>query len=281
MGASHPFAATVEKINAFSPYFQLSVGAPPDESWLRADRLLSDPDRLTATIRGQHLKRSYLTLRDVAISYFDCYQWYVGAAAISAFLADERVPDVGAENVALKFDADGWVAGIALIDAHFTCLPDDPAATHLDARVLSDRDALREYAARSIYTHVSQLAAPLRKAAGGISEQSLRLASANSQSGLVLSILQEAGQPVLAEAEAHAFALALPFPAKARLFEVECDGERKVFVNGSVCCHWYLEPENPDKSYCNNCPKVPLSKRIERLRTRMREAHREKLNEAA
>jgi hypothetical protein len=274
----HPIDATVAKINAISPYFQLSVGTPPDASWSRASVVLTDPDWVATTIGRLYAKRGYITPRNLAASFYDGYQWYVGTAAISGFFAHARVPDVGVDNVALKFDDDGWVTGIALIDGRFACLPDDPAATHSDARVFPDRRALREHAARMVYAHVNHLAAPLIDAAD-VSEQSLRLASANSISMLALWILQQSNQPALAETEAHAFAAAMPFPAKARLFEVECDGERAVYVNGSVCCHWYLDPENTERSYCGNCPKVPLPKRIEVLRERLREERREKIGE--
>jgi hypothetical protein len=274
----HPIDATVTKINALSPYFQLSAGAPIDASWTRADALLGDPDRVATTVGRLHAKRGYVTPRDLATSFYDGYQWYVGAAAISGFFADARVPDISTDNVALKIDDEGWVVGIALIDARFACLPDDPAAAHPDARIFADRAALREHAARSIYAHSNRLAALLIDVAG-VNEYSLRLASVNSIATLAIWILQQAKQPALAETEAHAFAAALPFPAKARLFEVECDGERAVYVNGSVCCHWYLDPENTERSYCGNCPKVPLKKRIEVLRDRLREERREKTGE--
>jgi hypothetical protein len=265
----HPFDDTLGKINSFSPYFQLGLGLSEEPGWACADALLADPDWAAAQLAKQHARRSYKTFKSVATGFYDHYQWYVGAAAIGAYIADARVPDVGAENIALRFDAEGSLAAIALITPSFTCLPDDPAAGMAGVVSLPDRDALRAYAARSIWAHVSRLIAPLH-AASGVSEQTLRRASVNSQAGLVLWILQQSKQPALAALEARAFGAALPFPAEVRLFEVECDGVCETFLNGSVCCEWNLDPENPGGAYCANCPKVPMSQRIEVLRATLR-----------
>jgi len=61
----------------------------------------------------------------------------------------------------------------------------------------------------------------------------------------------------------------LPFPARLRYFEVECNGECELHLDGSVCCHWYLRPDNEKGQHCANCPKVPIPKRIEVLRGHM------------
>jgi hypothetical protein len=264
------FDVTLAKINSFSPYFQLALGMPDEPGWARAGALLADPYWTAAQLAKQHAKYSYKTFKNVATSFYDSYQWYVGAVAVGSFVADARVPDVGAHNIAVKFDDDGALSNIALITPNFACLPDDPAAGQPGVVTLADRDALRAHAARAIWEHVSQLIGPLQ-AAAGVSEQTLRRASVNSQAGLALWILQQVKQPALAVAEARAFGAALPFAAEVKLFEVECDGERETFLNGSVCCDWNLDPENASGAYCNNCPKVPMPKRMETLRVYMRE----------
>jgi hypothetical protein len=82
-------------------------------------------------------------------------------------------------------------------------------------------------------------------------------------------MLQAAGQYDIAEAESRALAAALPFPARVRFFAVECDGERESYLDGSVCCHSYLRPNNVRGGYGANCPKVLIARRIAVLRDRM------------
>jgi hypothetical protein len=267
---SNRFDETLAKVNAYSPYFQFKLGMPAEPGWSRADVLLADSSWVAAQLARWQAKYGYMTLPNLAARYFDTYQWYVGAFAIGSFLAAARVPDVSPQNIALNIDAEGMISGVALLDERFACLPGDPAAGQAGVTILPNVDALRIHASHVIWAHVSQLIEPLR-AASGVTAQTLRRASVNSQAALALWLLQQTGQPALGAIEACAFGEALPFPSTVKLFDVECDGERETFVNGSVCCYWNLDPENAAGSYCGNCPKVPLPERIVTLRNAMRE----------
>lgn len=260
-----PLTSTLAKVNAYSEYFTLHLGVPAEPGWRMASDIIANDAGFVAHLARLHEQQPYLPKHVVATNFYDHYEWYLVTAGTAAFLLDRRVPDLDAGNIALKFDDDGWVSGIALAGEAFACLSGDEAAGAPGVAVLHDREALRRHLVAQVWAHVRQLI-PLVQAYVPTSEQALRLATANSLAGSALWMLQAVRQGAIAERESRAMAAALPFPTHPRYFAVECNGERELHLDGSVCCHWYARPDNVEGKYCANCPKVPIARRIEALR---------------
>ncbi|MCS6847071.1 MAG: IucA/IucC family C-terminal-domain containing protein [Anaerolineae bacterium] len=265
-----PLASTIAKINGYSRHFKLHLGMPDGVGWRRASEVVTSDSWLLVQLECLHAKHPYYPKHVVAMNFYNRYQWYLVTAGVAGFLLDARVPNLGAESIAIRLDDDGWVAGVALLSDAFACLPDDDAvgAGSIAAFVVPDREALRQRLAGQVWGHMRCLI-PLMQLFTPVSAHVLRAATANSLAGAALWMLQAAGRHAIAEAESRALANALPFPTRVRFFAVECDGERELYLDGGVCCHYYLRPDNPQGEYCANCPKVPLTKRIAALREYM------------
>lgn len=263
-----PLASTLAKINGYSQYFKLHLGMPDDVGWRRAPDIINDDTWLPAQFARLHDKHPYYPKQVVVTNSYNRYQWYLVTAGMAGFLLDGRVPDLSVDNIAIKFDDEGWANGIALLSDVFACQQNDSAASLTGVTVIPDRERLRQHLAAQVWNHMRQLI-PLMQRFTPVSEHVLRAATANGLAGTALWMLQAVGQHAMAEAESRAMAAALPFPTRLRYFEVECNGEREVYLDGGVCCHWYLRPDNETGEYCANCPRVPKRKRVEVLRGRM------------
>ncbi len=115
-------------------------GVLEEPGWTVATDLVTDDDLLDDVIG--RIGRAYglenrafagtFLLRDVL--------WRVLSPAAAAFLAEGRLPDLRAENVAISLGEDGFIERVAYLGSRFLALPDDPEAGHPHAVVVSVED---------------------------------------------------------------------------------------------------------------------------------------------
>lgn len=142
-GGPRPLAATLERATSAGEMgLSARVGVPDGPGWVPAADLVADPELLDDIMA--RLGRTYGTenrafagtmlLRDVL--------WRTLGPAVAAFLCERRLPDLRAENVALRVGDDGFVADVAFVGPRFLALPDDGEAGHPAAVVVPVEDAL-------------------------------------------------------------------------------------------------------------------------------------------
>ncbi|MDQ3549133.1 MAG: hypothetical protein M3439_09990, partial [Chloroflexota bacterium] len=153
-------AGTLTRAAERIEYFAASYGEAP-EGWLRAAEVVSDPDAVRQLL-DQVLAMYATDDRQVAASFLILgYFWNPMLGALACFALDQRLPDLTASSVA--FDLRG---GVRFTAPHCYALPDDPAASHPDVKVLPDRDALRDQLVRQFEEqHAEPLFATLRSIA--------------------------------------------------------------------------------------------------------------------
>ena len=144
------------------------IGEPDESSWFRAHEL-TDPNsaNLGQSLARQVADYSGMDARTQATFFINEYSWYVPEVAIGAFLLAKRIPDLSAENIALRYITYTWHEDdesgeaerldVRFLSGRFACLPDDPAADHPDAQVLPDVDALREHLRTMLEAHLTPL----------------------------------------------------------------------------------------------------------------------------
>ena len=143
--------------------FSARLGVPGEPGWTPATQLALDDDLLGGLL--QRTGRGYGTEdRLVEGSFFlKYYLWRVVGSAVAAFLLDRRMPDLDAENLALRFDEKGYAAGLAYVGGSFAALPRDRDAAHPDAHLLSEDELLGWLRDRLASTHLPNLYAALRR----------------------------------------------------------------------------------------------------------------------
>lgn len=152
MAAAHPLDDDATAIRAAGGWLNvfgpgevevLTTGSAP--AWHRADDLIADLSGWQRTIEAD-LRRRYPGSPphpSVAPTYL--MGFYLDAVARTGALwlgLRARVPELSVAGLWLELAPGGWPNSTGVAAHPFACLPDDPAATHPQARVVADRPTL-------------------------------------------------------------------------------------------------------------------------------------------
>ena len=197
-------------------------------------------------------------------------QWSVSVAraAVGAFTAERRVPDLLAENTVLILDRMGRPTGASLRTPRLAVLAGDPDAAHPECVVVADEAALRDWLrARVIDGHLSG-AVDAMAALGLLTEEQLWGNVAAACAG-ALAVLSNRWGPIdelVAEAAELLDVPGAPTRGLARLVPDEHGGSVKLHVRRETCCLHHCLPADPPP--CSSCPLLDEEERVRR-----RQAH--------
>jgi len=273
-----PLAATLGRASALDPLFAADLG-PLEASWFPAARLHDSGAPELAEALARSVVRYPRAERRVMGSFFaNQYAWYVPAAAVVAFLAESRVPDLAPQHVALRFS--GAAGGQAeridarFLSGRFAVLPGDPAAVHLDAVVVPDADALRGWLRSGLESHLAPLVAAVARRTG-LGARAQWCIAADALAALFLEAGRRLGDGARGQAEGLALVRAAGSPLHNRgtgYVTVEACGHCETFCARGGCCLFYrVEPGNN----CATCALRPAAERDERLRAYLAQKHAE------
>jgi len=256
-----PLAATLERVAGAGSWGDIRLfghaESPAGPGWSTAAKLYSDGPLLDDLLR--RLGREYGTdIPQVTGSLFlKSYLWRVLAPTVASFLLERRVPDLGPESVALRFDARGFPADLA-VDGAFAALPDDPGAWHPSALVLpSEKDLSRYLGERFAGSLLPGLLAALRprtrRGMGVLREMAV---DAVADAFLIV------GQGLGREGEAVGLAEEVltgpsPLSGTTNYFVVERDGRRETSRVRNACCLYY----RLGRDACLTCPRATRAER--------------------
>lgn len=270
-----PLAATLARTTALAPLFAADRG-PLEAGWFPASRLLDRSAPELAAALAHSVARYPGAERRVSAAFFaNAYAYYLAAAAVAAYLAEGRAPDLAPANVALRLGTYTWSDGeasgeaerlaVRLLGGRFAALPDDPAAGHPDALVLPDSCALRAWLRAGLEAHLAPLftAVTARTGLGARAQWSL---AADALAALFLAAGRCLGDEARAQAEGLALIQAPGSPLhnpRTSYVTVEAAGCCETFVARGGCCLFYrLAPGGN----CATCVLRPAAERDERLR---------------
>lgn len=270
MSATGALTGTLGKVGAAFIHRDVEVGAPCGDGWLAATDLLADGGaELDARLRAIDDAHGG-GLPDVAASYFT--GWYAGAVVaptIGAFVIDRRVPDIGAANVSLHTDEEGWFDRTAVHRPAMTVLVGDPAAGEPGNRTVTELASLRAVLVTGIVAHLTPVVDAVR-ARAPLGLRALWGTVADSCAGAFLQVGRgdDGGAGSRAEADAFLAAASPPLRARPRWILVEHDGCDHTFMERGACCLAY---KTADHGYCTSCPFTDDAERVQRLRTYLAE----------
>jgi hypothetical protein len=270
------------RLSALDEYLSAEVG-PLDAGWHRAPAFATSEPPLLEEGLALAVAEYPNAERRVAGSFLlGNYAWYVPAATIGAFVAERRVPDMAADNVALRYSTYTWEEDgesgeamridVRFLSERFAALPDDPAAGADHVLVLPDEDTLRSWLRTSIEAHM----APLVEAISARTHLGRR-AQWNLIADSVAAMFLHAGQLLNSADTAQCDGLAVVKAAGSPLrnrdtgyVTVEAAGHCETFRTRGGCCLYYrLKPgEN-----CSTCVLRPAAERIEKLRNYVASKH--------
>lgn len=270
-----PLTATLGHVGALDDDFAAAL-EPLEPGWFPATALLAPGSTELAEGLVRSIARYPRAERRVSGSLFiNAYSWYLPAAAIAAYLAERRVPDLSMENVALRYrtytwhedgeSGEGERIDVRLLSGRFAALPDDPDAGHPDAHILPDAAALRDWLRTGLEAHLGPLfeAVAAQTCLGRRAQWNL---AADSLALRFLDAGRQLGDAARGQAEGLALVKAAGSPLrnpKTGYVTVAAGGYCETFrARGGCCLYYRVDPgEN-----CTTCVLRAAAERDQRLR---------------
>jgi hypothetical protein len=257
-----PLAATIARAAALDQFLIAEAG-PLEPGWFRADALADAESGVLEEGLARVAAHYPGAERRVAGAFLvGEYAWYLSAAAITAYLAEQRVPDLAPDNIGLRYTTFTWEEhgetgeserfDVRFLSGRFAALATDPAANHPDAVVLPHRAALRDW----LRVRLEQHLAPVIEAVATRTRLGRR-AQWNLAADACAAAFLHAGLRLNAEergcAEGLAFVKAAGSPLRNQgtgYVTLACQGHRETFRTRGGCCLYYrIEPGNN----CSTC----------------------------
>lgn len=266
-----PLAATLDRISEAGNAVEgidisAHPGVPDEPTWTTVAELAEDRELLEELMsrieRGCGLKnRAYsgTTLLRGCL-------WRVLLPAVAVLLTERRLPDLRAENVALRFGESGFAEDLAFVGPRFAALPDDPEAGHPDAVVLPSEDDLLLWLGGALAeTYLPALVPALRGLRVRRGTRVLWRAAGDVCAEAFMFVGQELGH----EAEALGFGERLlsgssPLSGPTNYYVLEYAGGRKTTRVRNACCLYYRFGGGA----CFTCPLTSEEERLRRLEGR-------------
>ena len=266
----HPLTQTLARISQITDYFKSQLGVTQTAGWVEPTALFAPSSGKLRELRADAQKLLKTKSHNIIGStLLQGYHWPIIVAPIGCYLLDKRAPDLALDNLRVRLGEEGGVEQIALVAGRFAALPDDPAASHPDAYVVPDVDALREHLRTSLEAHLGWVIEQLGMQVG-TKPRGLWLDVADRCASTLIWLMQEiAANVAIADIEREIDALLRVSDSplnhkKVGLFTLNYDGKTKAFLDRASCCYWYrMEDANGD--CCTTCPRRPREERNERL----------------
>ena len=266
MSSETPLAETMARISHLEvagTKLSVHLGPPGEPGWTVADDLAGDDAHLDELLGRVGRSCGSADRAVTGALFLRSYLWRVLVPAVAAFLVDRRVPDVGAESVALRFDEHGGAAGLALLEGRFAALKGDPAAGAAGTVIVRGEDEMLAWLGeRLAEAHLPGLFSALGRCGMKRAEKALW--------GMVADLVAEAfawvGPALDVEDEARAFAHEMldgspPISGTANFFAMEHDGGSVAARVRNACCLYY----RTGGIACLACPRTTREERLRRL----------------
>lgn len=238
------------------------LGIPDEPGWVTVAGLAGDPDLLEDLVsrigRGCGVENRAYSGTTLLRSYL----WRALTPAVAALLTERRLPDLRAENVALRFGESGFAEDLAFLWPRFAALPDDPEAGHPDAVILPSEDDLLLWLGSALaQTHLLALIPALR----GLRVRRGTRVLWRVAGDVCAEAFMYVGQGIGREEQALGFAEkllsgpSLPGPANYYLFE-HAGGSEMTRVRNTCCLYYKL-----GDGACFTCPRTTHEERLQRM----------------
>lgn len=267
--APHPLLATLAHLPvAYDGSGEPSVRLGPPSStgaWFSAHGLLGRQSGLIDDAMAEIGAADNAEKRDVqAAYYFGAYAWFILGAALTPYLIAKRVPDISPANV-WGTTTSGRLSRIALRHGRFACLPDDPAASHPDATVVADADALLTHCRTEVEARLGAMIGMMRvrRIPWGpramwamVSDYAIEIAIDTLGPAATDEALTQIISPLVQND-------ASPMEARSWFYQVDGNRQSAFFCDRNGCCLTY-KISGTEK--CGSCPLRPKTERIELMR---------------
>lgn len=247
------FAETLSAAAAVGDRFDLATAwSGPLEDRIRASELTDDQ-----IAQGIALRAAGLNTTDLKIASNMWLQWYchrMAAPLLAAWVLHRRVPDVSAENIAFRFDAEGRPVFAAMVETRAAGLPGDVSD---DLELTHTSDLMSEIVRVLLDGHLLPLAERVRARYHPHGAPLIR-GTIGSQIGMALTAIDAHTRTPWEQVATDAIALlerTKPLiDGQGRAGDIVCTetyGRVGMTFRRGTCCIVYRVP---GKAKCGGCP---------------------------
>jgi hypothetical protein len=263
-----PLAATLERLAAGGiddEEMDLSArtGSPDGDGWVTVADLADNRELLEDLMSCVGREYGVRNPAYAGTAVLRGYLWRALSPAVAAFLAERRLPDLSAANVALRFGESGFAEDVAFVSPRFAALPDDPQAAHPDAEVVPSEGAMLGRMREALAgTHLPGVIPSLRELRVRRGTRVLQRAAADSCAEAFMFVGRELGR----EEEGLGFAEELlsgppPLSAPTNYYVLEYPGGSERTRVRNTCCLYYKVGDGT----CFTCPRTTDEERRLRI----------------
>ncbi len=265
--AGHPLVRGLREAGKLDPYLDMPVRDVDETGWSPATALFQAGD---AGLREMVMSFGYAswgtTNNHVAASAFIiAYLTRLLFPVVGQYVLKKRVPRVTLEDLAFH-RAGGRIDATGLSRPRFAVLPDDPAAGHPDAQVLSsETDLYRQLRGWAFESNVEIVIAALRRSVPASVKVSRNAVAATCGQALhrLYDRVEDKG-PVLRAAETLFGDPSSLVYGQVGMEVIEHAGRSGFFARRAGCCLVWRTRE--DGGYCSNCILQPREEQTRRFK---------------
>ncbi len=249
-------ARSVHDADAAQADLRLRLGLPAGD-WVRCADLLADlPDWAARIARWHTAEYGEAPDRVVAASLLSWYLTVPAKVGALLFHTARRVPDLGPDDLAVRFGDQPYPIGVALLSDRFACLAGDPGGALPEANAVPDDATLAAVLRERYATHVSRLLAELAAAVRGLrlGRHTLWATATDALDGACWRVGQALGAEGAGVADAALVlpAVVPPFTSASTL-RPDSVGGGWTRRRDSCCFHYVLRA---GMGTCATCPRV-------------------------
>jgi ferric iron reductase protein FhuF len=265
---SSPIAETLAMLAQAKEDYRPFLLSQPDEvpGWLTVAELTAESNAtLPAVLRasGEHHKAKPGDEQSPAALWLGHYAFFVMAGAMASYMVSQRVPDLSAANMSIRFDEDGEPAAIAWTSTRFAALQSDPAAGYANCQPMTSADELRAHLIAGFVDHFTPVVDALKRNSR-LGKAGLWGIVTDTVASTFSWIGQQLGVHELALNEARLIAASdTRLNRKVDFVFVEEAGLSHCMAERNSCC-FYFRVE--DGGYCSNCPHRQPEERVQIIR---------------
>ena len=257
-----PVVNVYRALGALNSSWVVDIGRPEAVGWIAGEGFRTAARRPFGALLGRIGERVRTSDRRTVAALFALRFGWASAMAIGPFLGERCVPDVGLDNISLKFQDSTFFERAAIHVPRGTMIASDPRARHPSITAVADGELLL----RSLRTCLVEQASPVVRALHEWSGFAPAGTWGMLTSSWAAHFVTLGGDPkdqrtILPTLDAF---FAGDDPAsrfRPRLHAVTCEGTTHVYQRRASCCRWYLLPKG---ELCASCPLVSHEERVAR-----------------
>lgn len=257
-----PIETAIRALNTLDTRWSADVGVPHGREWIHGvDFTTADAGPFHSLLLRIGERMGTRDRRTIAASFALRFGWSA-SLAIAPYLVHRCVPDVGLDNIALRFREDTLFERAAIHSPRGTLLAEPMAVPHPLVRFAAQDHELLAELRRQLYEQTKPVVEALYQWSG-FSRMGSWGQITGAWSARFAEVYESLGTPAEAQSKLRSFFAGSDEICRMqpRLYPIAIGTKTQLCQRRASCCRYYLLPGG---SLCASCPLVSQGERLDR-----------------